>query len=112
MHPLRFPVVRTAAAAVVLACCWVSASSAALQVYEGFTYTDGTSILGQNGGGGWSNSWNATGSTTGITANATTPGLTYPGLSASGNKLSLAGQQNATATGTDAFIFRSLGAAN
>jgi hypothetical protein len=111
MH-LCFPVFRTAAVAVLLACCCASSSLAALQVYEGFTYTDGTSILGQNGGGGWSNTWNATGSTTGTTENATTPGLTYAGLSASGNKLSLAGQQNATANGTDAFIFRSLGAAN
>jgi hypothetical protein len=112
MHPLRFPVLRAAAVAVLLACCWASSSLAALQVYEGFTYADGTSILGQNGGGGWSNTWNAAGSTTGITANATTPGLIYPSLPASGNKLSLAGQQNATANGTDAFIFRSLGAAN
>src|SRR3954471_21226148 len=112
MHPLRFPVLRTAAVAVLLACCWASSSLAALQVYEGFTYSDGTSIVGQNGGGGWSNTWNATGSTTGITANATTPGLSYPVLPASGNKLSLAGQQNATANGTDAFLFRNLGAAN
>jgi len=80
-----------------------------LQVYDGFTYADGTNIVGQNGGGGWSNAWNATG-LTGTTNSASTPGLTYAGVSAMGNKLTLAGQQTATGNASNAFVFRTFGA--
>jgi hypothetical protein len=86
-----------------------SRALAALQVYDGFTYTDGTNIVGQNGGGGWSNAWNATG-LTGTTNSAAAPGLTYTGVSAMGNKLNLVGQQTATGNASNAFVFRTFGA--
>jgi len=97
----------------MLFCCLPPSAIAVLQVYEGFNYADGTNIVGQNGGGGWANAWNATG-TASTTETATTPGLTYPGLNSTlvNNKLSLAGQQTTGTSGNNAFIFRSVGASN
>jgi len=113
MHPLRTALTRATAWGAILACCCAPTARAALDVYEGFQYADGTSIVGQTGGGGWSNAWNKSGNA-GSTENATTPGLTYTGLPVTGNKLSLAGQQLTTAssTGSSAFVFRNFGAAN
>jgi hypothetical protein len=110
---LRNAIALAATGGAILACCWTSSARAALDVYEGFQYADGTSILGQTGGGGWSNAWNKNGNA-GSTENATTPGLTYTGLPVMGNKASLAGQQLTTAssTGSSAFVFRNFGAAN
>jgi hypothetical protein len=112
MHLLRNAIARAATGGAILACCWASSARAALDVYEGFQYTDATSIIGKTGGGGWSNAWNKNGNA-GSTENATTPGLTYPSLPAQGNKASLAGQQLTTAssTGSSAFVFRDFGAA-
>jgi hypothetical protein len=109
MHPLTRPLARAAACSALCACFWTATAKAVLQVYEGFPYTDGTSIVGQNGGAGWSNAWNATGNAS-TTENATAPGLTNPGLSTTlvNNKLSLAGQQTTATTGNNAFIFRSV----
>jgi hypothetical protein len=100
-----------AAVAILLVGGWTSRSVAALQVYEGFQYADGTNIIGQTGGGGWSNAWNA-GTVTGSTENATSPGLTYTGLPALGNKLSIAGQQTSSGNANNAFIFRNFGPSN
>jgi len=112
MHPLTSPLARAAALAALFACFWTSRANAVLQVYDGFQYPDGTSIVGQTGGGGWNNAWNATGNAS-TTENATTPGLTYPGLSTTlvNNKLSLAGQQTTATTGNNAFVFRSVASA-
>jgi Dockerin type I domain len=111
MQLLHIRLTRTAKVTALIVCCWAASASAALQVYEGFQYADGTSIVGQNGGGGWSNSWNATGTITGSTLNATAPGLTYPNLPALGNKLTIAGQQTATGNANNGFLFRTFGAA-
>jgi hypothetical protein len=107
---LRYSVSRVVAAACI-AGCWTASAPAVLQVYEGFQYADGTSILSQTGGGGWSNAWNPA-AITGATTNATTPGLTYSGLPALGNKLTLAGQQTTSGNANNAFVFRNFGAAN
>jgi hypothetical protein len=104
---LRFSCI--GAAALLISMLAAQRSFAVLQVYDGFTYADGTNIVGQNGGGGWSNAWNATG-LTGTTNSATAPGLTYAGLSAMGNKLTLAGQQTTSGNASNAFIFRNFGA--
>lgn len=57
------------------------ASHAALLVYEGFNYTAGSTVTGQTGGSGnWNGAW--AGSSSYIVS---TPGLTYTGLSTSGN---------------------------
>ena len=77
-----------------------------LQGYEGFDYPDATSIVGQTGGGGWSDAWAKNGNA-GSTENATTPGLTYSTLPVAGNKATLAGVQAATGSGSSAFVFRS-----
>jgi hypothetical protein len=78
-------------------------ASAALIVYEGFEYADGTNLRTQTGGFGWSGAWTNTGS---ATETATTPGLTYPNLAVLGNKGTLAGQQTTSANGNNAFILR------
>jgi len=98
--------------AVLAAAAYASSARAGLDVYEGFQYADGTIIVGQSGGGGWSNAWNKSGNA-GSTENATTPGLTYSSLPVLGNKVSLAGQQLTTAssTGSSAFVFRNFGSA-
>ena len=108
IYPSQKSLARAAAWGAVLACCWPSSASAALDVYEGFQYADGTSILNQNGGGGWSNAWTKTGNA-GTTENATAPGLTYAGLPALGNKLTLAGQQTTSGSGSSSFVFRNFG---
>jgi hypothetical protein len=104
---------RATTLAVLAMWAFAPSAKAGLDVYEGFAYPDGTSIVGQTGGGGWSNAWNKNGNA-GSSENATTPGLTYPGLPASGNKVTLAGQQLTTvnSTGSSAFVFRNFGAAN
>jgi hypothetical protein len=111
LQPLQFTFIRTAVAAVLLAIALQSSALAVLQVYEGFQYADTTTILGQNGGGGWSTSWTAGGTITGSTENATTPGLTYSTLPALGNKLTIAGQQTTNNNNANnAFLFRNFGA--
>jgi hypothetical protein len=110
IHPSHVLLARAAAWGALLACCWDLSARAALDVYEGFQYTDGTSIQNQSGGGGWSNSWNATGTITGATLNATAPGLTYTGLPVLGNKLTLAGQQTTSGNANNGFLFRTFGA--
>jgi len=79
-------------------------SEAALIVYEGFDYPDGTSLRNQTGGIGWSGGWTNTGN---ATETATAPGLTYPNMTATGNKATLAGQQ-INGNGNNAFLARDL----
>lgn len=81
-----------------------STASAQLKVYEGFDYPNATSIVGGNGGGGWSDVWAKTGNSA-SSETATTPGFTYQTLPATGNKLTLVGQQ-AAGTGNSSFSFR------
>jgi hypothetical protein len=109
IHPSQKSLAREAVWGALLACCAVSSARAALDVYEGFQYADGTSILNQSGGGGWSNAWTKTGNA-GTTENATAPGLTYMSLPALGNKLTLAGQQTTSGSGSSSFEFRNFGA--
>jgi hypothetical protein len=63
-----------------------SPASAALLAYEGFDYAPGT-LVGQNGGIGFSNAW---GTTTGSAA-VQAPGLGYGALATTGNKLFMDG---------------------
>ncbi len=103
--PLRIRYWRLVAVAITMG-LWASSAQAVLQVYEGFDYPDTTSIVGGNGGGGWSDSWAKPGG--GVsTETATTPGLTYQTVPVTGNKATLAGQQT-TGAGNSSFNFRSM----
>lgn len=63
---------------------------AALLAYEGFDYTSGSAIAGQNGGtGSWTAAWSS--SAGGSGAIVTSPGSNYTGLSVTGNKADFAG---------------------
>ncbi|MEM9834507.1 MAG: LamG-like jellyroll fold domain-containing protein, partial [Bacteroidota bacterium] len=55
---------------------------------EGFDYSDGSPLIGESGGSGFSGSWAdvSGGSQVGVSASS----LSYPGISTSGNKLNLA----------------------
>lgn len=64
-----------------------AASTQALTLEEHFDYSDGDSLIGQNGGvGPWGGAWTLTGSSN-ASASLTSPGLDYPGLVTSGNKV-------------------------
>ena len=81
-------------------------ASAALLSYEGFSYDDATTIIGKTGGIGWANAWNKSGNAN-ASENATQPGLTYPNMPVTGNKVTLLSQQNnAGSTGNNVFTFR------
>lgn len=71
----------------------------AFTALEQFEYPTGTSIATQNGGSGWSNAWSTipAGSTTLVSS---APGLSYPGISASSNKMEMlpAASGNSTMT--------------
>ena len=103
----RFPSGGIYVTLTLLSISWItSPSQAALQVYEGFDYPDGTNLRTQIGGIGWADGWQNTGV---ATETATTPGLSYTALAALGNKASIAGQQNTGgANGANAFLFRNL----
>ncbi len=102
------PLLMGLGAAAVASAAAVAPVQGGLLAYEGFDYTDGTSIRTQTGGTGWGAgaAWTNTGAATEI---ATTPGLTYQGLVVQGNKVTLTAQQNNTgANGNSAFIPRDL----
>ena len=105
LHPSRFRFWGLVAAAVTIG-NWASTASAVLQVYDGFNYADTTSILGGNGGGGWSDTWTKPGNAA-ATEIATTPGSSYQTLPVVGNKVTLTGQQ-AAGIGNSSFTFRYL----
>jgi hypothetical protein len=54
-----------------------------LIAYDGFNYTTGSSLSGQNGGTGWSGAW-VKDYTSGSSLIVGTPGLTYSGLTTAG----------------------------
>lgn len=67
-----------------------AAEQATVVVHEGFDYTDGAGadlLDGASGGTGWTSDWAWT-YLAGSSLEVSSPGLTYPGLSASGNKAS------------------------
>jgi hypothetical protein len=103
LHSVKCRVVVMLVVAAIVG-SWVPSASAVLQVYDGFTYSDNSSILGGNGGGGWNDTWTKTGNTA-STEIATTPGSTYSTLPVLGNKATLTGQQ-AAGTGNSSFTFR------
>jgi hypothetical protein len=80
-------------------------SSAALIVYDGFDYVAGSSLRTQNGGTGFAAAWANTGS---ATETATSPGLTYGTITATGIKATLNGQQTTSTNGNSAFLTRDL----
>lgn len=84
---------------VVIALLAVGASASAFTANEPFEYATGVSMAGQNGGSGWSNAWSTipAGSTTIV---ATAPGLTYPGILASSNKMEVTPAPTGNATMT------------
>ena len=77
--------------------------SAALSVYEPFSYTAATSLGGQNGGTGFSGAWT---SVTG-TSTVSSPSLSYASLSGLGNRATTTA---ATATTQNRSLSASLGA--
>lgn len=75
------------AALAVTALGFITAATAAPLAYDGFDYPVGSSLTGKNAPTGFSSAYAEIGS--GITVAA--PGLTYTGLTVSGNKLNISG---------------------
>jgi len=86
-HRTRLPLVIGSAIAVIAAFFLAPAAHAGTLTpvaYEGFAYTSGQSLVGQNGGTGWNAGWQSvSGSPQRMTVGPT--GLTYPGLAVTGN---------------------------
>jgi len=60
---------------VILTLAAAGTAQATLSAYDGFNYTAGNSLVGQNGGSGWGGAWASSGGDTTWTAGGT--GLTY-----------------------------------
>src|SRR5579871_1272557 len=82
----------------------IAAQADTLSAYEGFQYTTGSSIAGQNGGSGWAGAWTTPG---GLDA-TTTSGLSFSDLLVSGGAASTAGSQPPNQGSSVAFWLRSL----
>jgi hypothetical protein len=91
----------SAALIAVLAVSSPPNASAALLAYEGFDYSAGSSLAGQNGGFGFAGAW---GTSAGI-ANISLPSLSAGGVLTTGGKLFLQGDSTGNAA-----IFRELSA--
>src|SRR5580658_3712267 len=76
-----------------------------VSAYEGFTYTAGTSLNGQNGGAGWSGGWFTPG---GLDATTTSQSLSFGGLGVSGGAVSTAGFQPPNQGSSVAYFVRDL----
>jgi hypothetical protein len=69
---------------------WAPHASAELKVYEPFDYAVGSSLLGANGGTGFTGPWRD--QTAAGSASIQSGSLVYPGLSTSGNSVLMSGQ--------------------
>lgn len=83
----------------------VAAQADTLSAYEGFQYTAGSSINGQNGGSGWSGGWFTPG---GLDATTSATGLSFSDLLVSGGGATTAGSQPPNQGSSVAFWLRSL----
>jgi hypothetical protein len=86
-----------------LAAISLPTTAAADLVYEGFSYTQGSSLSGQNGGAGWGAAWNSSQSALGVNVG---PGLNFGGLATEEG----AASSDPATTGSVAFYTRQLGA--
>jgi hypothetical protein len=84
-------------AAAAFAALAASGVASAFTAVEHFDYAAGTDIQGQSGGTGWTGVWTTD---TDGTYVATSPGLTYPGISSSGNMALITPAANVAATST------------
>ena len=82
------------------------ASAGTLSEYEGFGYSSGSSLNGQNGGAGWSGAWGTPG---GLDATIDPTSLTFSSLAVSGGAVSTAGSQPPNQGSSVATWIRSLG---
>jgi hypothetical protein len=82
------------------------ASAGTLSEYEGFGYSSGSSLSGQNGGTGWSGAWGTPG---GLDATIDGTSLTFGTLAVSGGAVSTAGSQPPNQGSSVATWIRSLG---
>lgn len=87
------------AAGLCAAAVFSSSLSAALIAYEAFDYAPGSSLVGQAGGTGFSTAWGSSGGLGTIEV----PGLGWPDLTTTGNKLYVAGNSTGSLS-----IFRTL----
>ena len=78
---------RSIALAAAMLLVSVQASRAQLVAYDGFNYTSGQSLSGQNGGSGFGGAWNLMLGTSQIQAGSLVPAAPSSGLSESGNSL-------------------------
>lgn len=83
----------------------VAAQADTLSAYDGFQYTTGSSINGQNGGSGWAGAWSTPG---GLDATVTASSLSFNDLLVSGGAASTAGFQPPNQGSSVAFWSRSL----
>ena len=74
----------------------------AAPVYEGFNYSPGSSLSGQNGGSGWGGAWDSGSTILGVT---TSTGLAFPGVATTPG----AATADPAAVGSVAFFARGLG---
>lgn len=107
-HPRKTPAMnritttlQASAAAVAFAA--LAPAQAAIYAVESFDYAAGSSIVGQNGGTGFASAWSFAGPGAGTTQSIV-PGLSIPGLDASGNALQIVGDATPSDTTRDSGI--------
>jgi len=83
----------------------VAARADALFAYEGFQYTEGSSLGGQNGGSGWAGSWFTPG---GLDATITAQSLSFDSLGVSGGAVTTTGFQPPNQGSSVAYWLRNL----
>jgi len=77
--------------AAVAALAFNPAARAQIIAYDGFAYTPGQSLDGQNGGLGFAGPWTVTGGTVIVQSGSLTPAAPADGLATTGNSLSATG---------------------
>jgi hypothetical protein len=97
--------VRSLTILAIVLCSAVTARADALFAYEGFQYTAGSSLSGQNGGSGWAGPWFTPG---GLDATITAQTLSFGKLAVSGGAVTTQGFQPPNQGSSVAFWLRSL----
>ncbi len=90
---------------VLLVFSTVAARADSPSVYDGFAYTVGSSLGGQNGGNGWDSFWSTPG---GLDATIAAPSLSFGDLEVSGGAVTTAGLQPPNQGSSVAFWLRNL----
>lgn len=85
----------------------LAARAGTLIAYDGFAYTSGSSLNGQNGGSGWAGGWSTPG---GLDATISAPGLSFGGIGGADGAATTAGFQPPNQGSSVAFWSRDLAA--